>query len=124
MINCTIVYKTSAENLVLLYKSLVPPHLEYCTAAWSPHYVRGKVLTEKNTETIHKNDSGIENLQYEDRLREFNLWTLEDRRVRADLIEVFKIVRGLLSIKLEAFLELQKSNETASMEAKKETVQH
>jgi len=44
--------------------------------------------------------------------------------VRADLIEVFKIVRGLLSIKLEAFLELQKSNETASMEAKKETVQH
>jgi len=42
MINCTIVYKTSAENLVLLYKSLVPPHLEYCTAAWSPHYVRDK----------------------------------------------------------------------------------
>jgi len=37
---------------------------------------------------------GLKNLQYV-RLRELNLWTLEDRRVRADLIVVFKIVRGL-----------------------------
>jgi len=31
MINRTIVYKNS-ENLIRLYKSLVCPHLEYCTA--------------------------------------------------------------------------------------------
>jgi len=35
--------------------------------------------------------------------RELNLWTLEDRRVRADLIKVFKIVRGVSSIKPETF---------------------
>jgi len=104
MINRTITYKSS-ENLVRLYKSLVRPHLEYCTAAWSHHYVKDKVLIEK-IQTIYKNDSGTENLQYEDRLRELNLWTLKDRRVHADLIEVSKIVRGLSSTKLEAFFEL------------------
>ena len=29
-----------------LNKSLVRPHLEYCTAAWSSHYVKGKELLE------------------------------------------------------------------------------
>ena len=37
---------------------------------------------------------GLKNLKYEDTHRDLNLWTLEDRRVRADLIEVFKIVGG------------------------------
>jgi len=45
----------------------------------------------------------LKNLKYEDRLRELNLWTLEDRRVWADLIELFKNVRGLSSIKPETF---------------------
>jgi len=34
-------------NLVRMYKSLVRPYLEYCTAAWSPHYVKDKVLLER-----------------------------------------------------------------------------
>jgi hypothetical protein len=29
-------------------KSLVRPHLEYCTPCWSPHYGKGKALLEKN----------------------------------------------------------------------------
>jgi len=49
---------------------------------------------------------GLKNLQYEDRLGELKLWTLVDRRVPADLIEVFKIVRELSSIKLETFCKL------------------
>ena len=32
----------------------------------------------------------VRNLPYEVRLKKMGLWLLEDRRVRADLIEVFK----------------------------------
>ena len=37
---------------------------------------------------------GIRNLTYKDRLKHLNLHSLERRRVRGDLIEVFKWVKG------------------------------
>ena len=44
--NRSIVYK-SANILLKFYKSLVRPHVEYCTAAWSPHYTKDIQLLEK-----------------------------------------------------------------------------
>ena len=40
------------------------------------------------------------------------LWTLEQRRNRADLIEVLKIMRGFSSIPVESFFELSKDGRT------------
>jgi len=37
---------------------------------------------------------------YPERLDKLNLWSLEERRVRADLIEVYKVVHGLSAISL------------------------
>jgi len=45
VLNRSTVYK-SKDIMLKLYKSLVRPHLEYCTAAWSPHYVKDKELLE------------------------------------------------------------------------------
>jgi len=38
--------------------------------------------------------SDLKSLPYEDRLRNLGLWTLEERRNRADLLEIFKLVKG------------------------------
>ena len=38
--------------------------------------------------------SGLEGKSYEDRLQECGLTSLEDRRQRGDMIEVWKILRG------------------------------
>ena len=46
MINRTIRYKERGI-MVILYKSLVRPHLEYCVSAWSTHYVKDKELLER-----------------------------------------------------------------------------
>jgi len=110
MIDRSIVYKNSG-NLVRLYKSPVRPHLEYCTAAWSPHYVKDKVLLERIQRWFTRMIQGLKNLKYENRLRELNLWSLEDRRVRADLVEVFEIVRGLSSIKPKRFFSYSTTKE-------------
>jgi len=42
----------------------------------------------------------------------FNLWTLEDRRLRADLIEVYKMYHGLSAVEFETFFELDKASRT------------
>jgi len=38
---------------------------------------------------------------YEDRLRFLGLWTLEERRNRQDLIELFKVTKGLSHVKID-----------------------
>ena len=45
-------------------------------------------------------------LSYTDRLQKFGLTTLETRRLRGDLIEVFKMFKGFDNITLNDFFEL------------------
>jgi len=40
----------------------------------------------------------IKEFPYEVRLKKLGLWSLEDRRIKADLIEVFKIIHGLSTV--------------------------
>ena len=46
MISRTIKYKRKSV-LLSLYRTLVRPHLEYCTPVWSPHYAKDKHMLEK-----------------------------------------------------------------------------
>jgi len=81
-----------------LYKTLVRPHLEYCIYAWSPHYQKDKKLLEKVQHRFTGMITSVKSLQYEARLQKLGLWTLEERRNRADLIEVFKMAHGFSAI--------------------------
>ena len=47
----------------------------------------------------------ISKLLYDQRLTKVGLWSLEDRRLRADLIEVYKIIHGLSSVSFHLFFE-------------------
>ena len=77
-----------------LNKSLVRPHLEYCSPAWSPKYVKDKELLERIQHRFTRFFNDLRDLDYAERLRRLGLWSLEERRNRADLIEVYKTVNG------------------------------
>ena len=47
----------------------------------------------------------LRKLPYLQRLRELKSWTLEERRIRSDLIEVYKIINGLSTISFHTFFE-------------------
>jgi len=77
------------------YKSLVRPHLDYCSSAWSPHYNKDKSLLERMQHRFTRLFTHLRKLPYEERLNHLGLWTLEEIRNRADLIEVFKMTKRL-----------------------------
>jgi hypothetical protein len=105
MINRSITYR-SKDILVPLYKSLVRPLVEYCTPAWSPYYQKDKDLIERLQHRLTRMIPRLKLLPYTDRLRELNLWSLEERRNRADLIEVYRICHGLSGIQRDDLFEL------------------
>jgi len=99
MIKRTIRFK-DMRVMLSLYKSLVRPHVEYCISAWNPHYKKDKELIEKVQRRFTKMINNMEGQSYEERLYCLKLWTLEERRNRQDLIEVFKTCNGLSRLKI------------------------
>jgi len=83
------------------YKTLVWPQLEYCFQFWELHFRKDAMALER-MQNIHKNDSRDD----EDRLEKLGLFSFEKRRLRGDLIEVFKIMRGLHSVDREKLFPL------------------
>jgi len=81
--------------LLNLYKSLVRPHLDYCSSVWNT-YSKDIELLERVQHRFTRLFSELRSLPYEVRLCQLGLWSLEERRNRTDPIEVFKLVKGFL----------------------------
>ena len=94
----------SKNIIVRLYKALVRPKLEYCVQAWRPFLRRDIDGLEQIQHRATKMIEECRNLNYENRLLLTGLTTLEDRRNRGDMIEVFKIVKGLDKLEQNNFL--------------------
>jgi len=111
VLNRTVKCKDTA-NLLCFYKSLIRPHLEFCTSAWSPYYAKDKVLIEKIQRRFTRMIPHLRHLPYEERLVKLRLWSLEDRRIRSDLLEIYKMIHGLSAVKLETFFEVDYGHRT------------
>jgi ribonuclease P/MRP protein subunit RPP40 len=59
---------------------------------WNPHRKEYIINLEKVQMSATKLVESIKHLNYEDRLKKLGIPTLKYRRIRGDLIEVFKIV--------------------------------
>ena len=109
MINRTFSHK-SQDIIMLLYKSLVRPHLEYCVQAWRPSLVKDISLLESVQRRVTRMVPNINTLSYEQRLKYLNLTTLEMRRLRGDLIEVFKILNKFDAVDQSLFFSASETN--------------
>ena len=94
------------QAIIQLYKSLVRPHLVYYVQAWGPYLNKDIEMLEKVPRRATKMVNGFNDLAYEQRLRRLNITTLETRRLRGDLIKVFKIVKGFDNVDFRNFFHL------------------
>jgi len=100
--------------LLPLYKTLVRPHLDYCMQAWRPYLQKDIAALERVQRRATRMVEECKGLEYEDRLKRIGLTTLETRRVRGDLIEVFKILNNIENIDEKHFFQRSTSVDVAS----------
>ena len=87
--------KWDTRTFKLLFTSFVRPLLEYGSVAWCPYKKQDIKRLEKVQRRATKLVPSIRNKSYEDRLKSLGLTSLEDRRIRGDLIQFFKFQKNL-----------------------------
>ena len=97
-----------------LYLALVRPHLDYAVQFWCPYYRMDINSLESVQRRMTKMIPGLRNLPYQDRLKKLDLHSLERRRVRGDMIEVFKWVKGINKGDIDKVLIISEQDRTRS----------
>eukprot|EP00061_Rhincodon_typus_P004937 g23769.t1 len=81
--------------MLRLYRTLVRPLLEYCVQFRLPSYKKGIIKLERVQKRFIRTLLGMEALSYKERLVRLGLLSLECRKLRGNLIEVYKIMRDV-----------------------------
>ena len=78
-----------------LFTTMVRPHLEYGNVIWSPRFRRDRLEVEKIQRRATKLIPPLRNMPYSDRLEALKLPSLYHRRRRGDMMQTFKILKGI-----------------------------
>ena len=91
-----------------LYKSIVRLHVEYCIQARRPYRKKDIDTLERVQRRATKMIPKLRDISYEMLLRECGLTMLETRRLRENLTEMYKILKGYENSGRNCFFWLRK----------------
>jgi hypothetical protein len=94
-------------------KVYVRPHLEYCIQAWSPYTQGDKDKLEQVQKRAVNMVAGLRGRSYEQKLREVGLTTLEERRIRGDMIQTSRILNGIDHVDASTWFDMAADRDRA-----------
>ena len=97
------------KDWVHLYKLYVRHHLEFSAQAWAPWYVKDIAVMEKVQKRAVNMVVGLKSSTYEGKLKELNLPSLQERRFRSDMVQVWKYLHAEGSNKIFRMADEQHS---------------
>ena len=91
------VYQSRQRSLMLtLLKSLVIPLVEYCCQLWNPWKAKDTQAIEAIQQTFAYKIIEVQHLNYWQRLHELKLYSLQRRRERYIVINIWKITQHVM----------------------------
>ena len=94
---------------IKLFLTYVRPLLDYNTTTWSPHLLSDILKVEsvqrKFTRRLCRR-CNIKFLIYKDRIEKLNLESLEVRRIKQDLIFLYKILHNYVDIDFDKYFQI------------------
>ena len=84
----------STLTMMTLYKSLIRSKVEYCCPLWNPSKIKDIQTLENVQKEFTRRISGLQAFDYWERLKELKLQSLQRRRERYSIIQVWKMIHG------------------------------
>ena len=100
------------EFMLFFFTTHVRPIIEYASCVWNTGYVEDLRRLERTQRRWTKHVKGLEELPYSERLRQLDLFSVQGRLLRADLIQYWKIFHEKSSICPDSLFTLSTSTGT------------
>ena len=110
ILSCTLCRE--ANFILNIYKMHIRPLLEYCSYIWNTGYAGDLSMMERIQRRWTRSIEGFEGMSYGQRLSNLNLFSVQGRLLRADLILTYKIFHGLTSLRPDSLFQVAVSSRT------------
>ena len=84
------------DPMMCLFRTLVTPIIDYCSIVWNPSKRKFINLIEKVQRNFTKRLLNMKDKTYYERLQELNIYSMERRRERYEILYVFKVLKSLV----------------------------
>ena len=86
------------DGFLKLYKAMVTPIMEYANTIWGPHFLLDKRRQERVQSCETKMIPSLSDKSYHHCLTSLDLPSLNYRRIRRDLIFLYKLINGYFNL--------------------------